>query len=647
MREFLHKLLLQRQKLIPSNFKTEWVIFISDLLVALLSLYVTLRILLGKDIQTLQMSFILKHCLVFALISFSLFSWLRSKQGTYRYISLEKIPGILGCAVLANLLYHPLMLLMGKLPPLTPILNTFLFMTGLLVPRLLAPFWKQEVIKTATVELAPKIPVIVIGYNEQIGAYLRKNETLQGNRAEFPYNLEGILLNHPLGSDDLPPPFPVLGMISDFVSIVQKLSTEGREPKRLLISQDALNYMPLRQILLKFQGRGILSLRFEVSPATHEVTLRPLHIEDLIGKAALGNFQTSSIGSDWQQVQALIDSARILITGIHDPVINQLAHHIVGFYPKHLVMVDPSEQALAGLKIKFNQLYPDVVCEYVLASITDRATLERLVKTHNPQIIIHGDRVTDPDLVTNNLLMTVQKNILSPLHFAQDVLKTEACLFVMVNANAPSRLTRLITTLISQQLQALDKTSTKKNPTRFLVINSCEIWNNLDSKTAFWTEQLNQGLKITLPSPDAFSYLLSADEAAKTILQGIVKALINEKTKGQVLNLTGGEPTRFLELIRSLSLLSGLIPEIDAKISFSGETISVNSFEGTDLLQPILPGMTMGLTNPPISSEDDYLLTKLTDLLEKGQTAKIVSLLEKVIIDQKNADAAHFFQLAG
>jgi len=108
-------------------------------------------------------------------------------------------------------------------------------------------------------------------------------------------------------------------MINDFVSIMQKLSLEGREPKRLLISQEALSYMPLRQILLKFQGRGVISLRFEVSPATHEVTLRPLRIEDLIGKATLDNSQTSTMGANWQQVQALVDSARILITGIHGP----------------------------------------------------------------------------------------------------------------------------------------------------------------------------------------------------------------------------------------------------------------------------------------------------------------------------------------
>lgn len=206
MREFVYKL-IQQQKLLAKKIKTEWVILASDLLVALLSLYVTLRILLGKDIQTLQMSFILKHCLVFSLISFALFSWVRSEQGTSRYISMEKIPGILGCAVLANLLYHPLMLLMGSLPPLTPILNTFLFMTGLLLPRLLAPFWGREEVKTMTVELAPKIPVIVIGYNEQIGAFLRKNEIIQSNRSAFPYQLEGILLNEPISGDDLPPPF--------------------------------------------------------------------------------------------------------------------------------------------------------------------------------------------------------------------------------------------------------------------------------------------------------------------------------------------------------------------------------------------------------------------------------------------------------
>lgn len=646
MNTFFHKL-IQPTKFITKKLKTEWVIFASDILMALLCLYVTLRIVLGRDMQTLQMSFILKHCVVFALISFSLFSWFRSNQGAARYVSMEKIPGILACALLANLLYHPLMLLMGSLPPLTPVLNTFFFMTGLLLPRLVAPFWKREEIKTTSTEVMPKIPVIVIGYNDQIGAYLRANVTNQDNQSTFPYQLEGILLNHPIGADDLPPPFPILGMVNDFVSIVQKLSLDGREPKRLLISQESLSYIPLRQILLKFQGRGILSLRFEVSPATHEVTLRPLHIEDLIGKASLDDSQTTKLGSTWQQVQALIDSARVLITGVHDPVINQLAHHIVGFYPKHLVLVDPSEQALAGLKIKFDQLYPDVVCDYVLASITDRTIMDRLIKTHQPQIVIHGDRVTDPDLVAQNLLMAVQKNVMSLLHMAHDIQKTEACLFVLVNAQSPTRVTRLITSLISQQFLALDKDASQKNATRFLVINSCDVWNNLDSITAFWTEHLTTNLKLTLPSHDAYSYLLSAEEAARTILQAIVKALINKKTKGQILNLTGGEPTSYIELIRSIALLNGLIPEIDVKIKFSGEPNAVHSFAETDLLQPLLPGITMGITQTPLNPEDSYILTKLSDYLEKGQTAKIVALLEKVIIDEENTETAHYYQLAG
>ncbi|MBX9804853.1 MAG: polysaccharide biosynthesis protein [Alphaproteobacteria bacterium] len=647
MKEYILNLLKVNKEGTSEKLKTELVIFVSDLLVALLSLYVTLRILLGSEIQTLQMPFILKHCLVFALICFALFSWVRSYQGSSKYISMENIPGILGCAVLANLFYHPLMLLMGNLPPLTPIVNTVLFMTGLLLPRLIAPFWRREEIKTNTVELSPKIPVVVIGYNEQIGAYLRENDKNREDRTSFPYHLEGILLNHPLSDEDLAPPVPILGMVSDFVSIVQKLSLEGREPKRFLITQDSLNHMPLRHLLLKFQGKGILSLRFEVSPATHEVTLRPLHLEDLIGKARLESDQNTILNSTWQEVQVLFDSTRVLITGVHDPVVHQLANHIVGFYPKQLILVDPSEQALASLKVSFDQLYPDVECEYVLASITDRATMDRLIKTHQPQVIIHGDRVTHPDLVADNLLMAVQKNILSPLHLVQDIQRTEACLFVLINAQTPTRLTRLISSLVSRQIQAIDRASKKKSQMRFLVVNCSDVWNNLDSVTAFWEDQLNQGLNISIPSPDSYSYLLSAEEAARTILKAIVKALLNEKTKGQVLHLSGGEPSRFLDLIRSLSLLNGLIPEIDVKVKFSGEVIQKPSFEETDLLQSLTPGVMMGEINSCVHAQDEDLLIKLTELLEKGQTAKIVALLERMNLDEDDADSAQFFKLTG
>jgi len=144
-------------------------------------------------------------------------------------------------------------------------------------------------------------------------------------------------------------------------------------------------------------------------------------VEDIIGNANLESSQMSAASSNWQQVQALIDSARVLITGIHDPVINQLANQIIKFYPKRLIIVDSSEQALTGLRVKFNQLYPDVHCEYVLAAITDQTIMEQLIKTHHPQIVLHGDRITDPELVKQNLLMAIQKNIFSPLHFASEI----------------------------------------------------------------------------------------------------------------------------------------------------------------------------------------------------------------------------------
>jgi FlaA1/EpsC-like NDP-sugar epimerase len=594
------------------------VIFVSDALVSLLCLYVTLRIILGHDFQTLQMSFILKHCLVFALVSFSLFSWIRGYKGASQYIALDKIPSILGCGLLANLLYHPLMLLMGELPPLALIFNTMFFTIGLLLPRLIVPYWRHETAKTGLSEASFKIPIIVVGYNEHIGTYLRT----KGTEAAFPYHLMGILLNAPLNEYDISPPFPVLGMVNDFVAIVQKLSSEGCEPRRFLIAQESLGSLFLRQVLLKFQGKGILSLAFDMSPPSHEVTLRPLHLEDLLSKI--------NAYPEWQDVRSLIDSSCILITGASDGMIHQLALHTAGFYPKRLVLVDPSEYALANLKIKLDQLYPDVRCDYVIAAITDHPVMDHLVKIHQPKIIIHGDRVAHPDLIAQNLLAAIQKNVFSTLHLAEVAQKEGVQVFVHLNAQSTTPLAEGICGIISYYLQTLDKPVIKKYPTRFLVIKGGDVWNNLDSPTAFWPEHLSHGLSITAPTSDAYSCLLSAKEAARTILQAIAKALEQplgeEKTRGKALHLRGSDPSRYLDMIRSLILLEGLIPETDCKVNFVTPKGFQASAEETETLQPLTPGI---LISDPKFPHNVTVIVKLATLLKEKKTSQIIELLEK------------------
>jgi hypothetical protein len=71
------------------------------------------------------------------------------------------------------------------------------------------------------------------------------------------------------------------------------------------------------------------------------------------------------------------------------------------------------------------------------------------------------------------------------------------------------------------------------------------------------------------------------------------------------------------------------------------------SHETTDLLHPLTPGMTIGETSLSTQTEDDGLLAKLADLLEKGQTAKMLALLEKAGVHKENTDTPHTFKLAG
>ena len=663
---------------------------VCDAVAAFLSLYFTLRLAEGKALTTLQMPLVLKNCLVFTLVAMGLACWMQFNRNASlpQTITREGIFKILAYGTLANLFYYPLMGLTGELPALTPVLNIFLFTGALAVPRFVLSHYslgnakpditKPDSVKTIAGDPVSQIPAVVVGYNSRIAAYLNSYNANGRPAAACPYAISGIILIHPLKVHPLKenepsPSFPVLGMVQDMIPLVQKLSEEGCTPQRLLVAEEALHHLPLQQMLLKFHRQGLLSLVFETIPFLEKVRLRPFCFTDLLGKAALeaetgengGSFPDESPSSGWKEALALFDGATVMVTGIQDPVLSYLACCMAEFFPRQIIAVSPSEHALADLKIKLRLLHPQTDCKtechYILASVTDHETMDRLVKNHHPDVIFHGDRLTHPGLMADNPALAVQKNISSALHLAQSAQKTCARLFVMVNAHASTALSHSIRAVISRGMLALDQAS-PKGSTRFLTINNCDVWDNLESPTAFWEKRLAQGSGIEIPSADGFSWLLSAQESAGAILRAAVKALRNEKTRGQMLTLHGNEPSRFHDLVKSLSLLYGYHFESQVKVNAPSDSLpdsSKDSPEGTfgkplpasafyspDMQELLTPGVTLSAL-PFCEAQNQGYILKLTDMAEKGQNAKITNFLEKMTFKDAPEEAPLSLKLAG
>jgi FlaA1/EpsC-like NDP-sugar epimerase len=293
--------------------------------------------------------------------------------------------------------------------------------------------------------------------------------------------------------------------------------------------------------------------------------IREVAIEDLLGR--------EPVQLDEEVVGASISSRVVLVTGAGGSIGSELCRQVSRFGPSRLVLVERYENALFEIHRELTQAFPHVPIEPCIADVCDATRMDQVFTATNPEFVFHAAAHKHVPMMEWNPCEAVKNNIggtrvvadLSDRHGVQR--------FVLVSTDKavnPTSVMGATKRIAEIYVQALSRRST----TKFVTVRFGNVLGSAGSVIPIFREQIAKGGPITVTHPEMRRYFMTIPEASQLVLQagGMGEG-------GEIYILDMGEPVKIVDLARDLITLSGLRPDEDIEIRFSGVRPGEKLFE--------------------------------------------------------------------
>ena len=290
--------------------------------------------------------------------------------------------------------------------------------------------------------------------------------------------------------------------------------------------------------------------------AVHMRQVRPVRVEDLLGR--------DPVNLDETTIRADIHSRNVIITGAGGSIGSELARQIASYGPAKLALLERSENSLYLIEQELRRKYPDVVLLPLLIDVSNQREVEMAFGSVQPDVVYHAAAYKHVPLMESHLLAAVQNNVFGS-HIVVTATAEYGAKLVLISTDkavSPSNVMGATKRLAEKIL--LTHAAHEHNP--FVAVRFGNVLGSNGSVVPLFTEQIADGGPVTVTHPDATRYFMTIPEAVQLVLQ----ASVLEEARNHIVMLEMGEPVKILDLARNLIRLSGLEPDVDIPIIFTG-----------------------------------------------------------------------------
>ncbi len=285
--------------------------------------------------------------------------------------------------------------------------------------------------------------------------------------------------------------------------------------------------------------------------------LRDVNIEDLLGR--------DEINLNMEEISGYLKNEVVLVTGGGGSIGSELCRQIARFGPKKLIIFDIYENNAYDLQNELLHTYKgNLDLDVLIGSCRDRERMKEVFERYRPGVVFHAAAHKHVPLMEGSPAEAIKNNVFGTLNTARRAGDCGAKKFILISTDKAVNPTNIMGA--SKRLaELIVQSMNRAGRTKFAAVRFGNVLGSNGSVIPLFKKQILQGGPVTVTHPEIIRYFMTIPEASRLVIQAGALA-----EGGEVFVLDMGEPVKIVDLARDLIRLSGLEPDVDIKIEYTG-----------------------------------------------------------------------------
>ncbi len=382
--------------------------------------------------------------------------------------------------------------------------------------------------------------------------------------------------------------------------------------------------------------------------------MKDVDVEDLLGR------EPAKV--EMEEIFAFLSGKVILVTGGGGSIGSELCRQIAKHAPKQLIIFDIYENNAHAIRLELEDEHPDLDLQIVIGSVRDSRRICQVFAKYKPEVVYHAAAHKHVPLMEESPCEAIKNNAIGTYKTAYAAMMHGCKRFVLISTDKavnPTNMMGASKRICEMVVQSFDRKIREGNAaqlpalhvhsedaegtmldmvrqglvpnTDFVAVRFGNVLGSNGSVIPRFKEQIAAGGPVTVTHPDIIRYFMTIPEAAALVLQAGTYA-----NGGEIFVLDMGSPVKIDTLARNLIRLSGLKPDEDIQIAYTGLRPGEKLFEEKLMDEEGMrktPNQLIHIGNP-IPFDTDTFLEQLQALMEAsydGDEEKTSRLVQEIV----------------